>query len=161
MLSLDSLASRFFVLRYPFPSSSLNIAEINRENFSSFPSFLRGIPFCFPFDDNARNRYAATSGIAKRRRGHETKRPRKTFQLLFSLLCILRCASISPFPRKRYVTLKPAFTTHRSNDLRFQRNLSLSSQQWRRLDNVKNDRCYLRLFLTKQGARKPRSNNTY
>lgn len=160
MLSLDSLASRFFVLRYPFPSNSrsLNIAEINRANFSSFPSFLRGIPFCFPFDDNARNRYAATSGT-----GDATKRSgrAKRSNCFFPLLCILRCASISPFPRKRYVTLKPAFTTHRSNDLRFQRNLSLSSQQWRRLDNVKNDRCYLRLFLTKQGARKPRSNNTY
>lgn len=80
----------------------------------------------------------------------------------FPLLCTLYF--VAPqylLSRVTYVTLKSTFTTHRSNDLRFQHNLSLSSQQWRGLDNVKDDRCYLRLFLTKPGARKPRSNNTY
>lgn len=155
MLNLDFLASR---ARYPRDRWTMN-----RTNFS--PSFLRGvISFCFPFHDNARNRYAATSGTAmerrKRRRGHETAQnvPIAFFPLLCTLYFVAPQYLLS---RETYVTLKSAFTTHRSNDLRFQRNLSLSSQQWRGLDNVKDDRCYLRLFLTKPGARKPRSNNTY
>lgn len=147
--------------RFPCISCAISSRSLNNEpNFS--PSFLRGvISFCFPFDDNARNRYAATSGTAMERRKRRWNRAKRS-NCFFSppLHTVFRCASISPFPRT-YVTLKSAFTTHRSNDLRFQRNLSLSSQQWRGLDNVKDDRCYLRLFLTKPGARKPRSNNTY